>query len=190
MSETQSSTKPVFNAKVLTFSAVCIALGYALSFVKIFHFPWGGSITLCSMLMVALIGYFFGPVVGLIGAFIYGVLQFFQGGAYVLSPLQVCLDYFVAFTALGLTGFFKEKKNGLLIGYIIGILVRGALHALGGYLYWMDYMPEEFPASLAVIYPIVYNYAYIIGEGIITVILISLPPVKTALNRVRSMAQS
>ena len=189
MSET-SSTKTRFIAKVITFTAVCIALGFALSYVKLFHFPWGGSITLCSMLMIALIGYFFGPVTGLIGAFLYGILQFFQGGAYVLSPLQVCLDYFVAFTALGVTGFFKDKKNGLLIGYILGIIIRGALHAIGGYLYWMDYMPEEFPASLAVIYPIVYNYAYILGEGIITVILISLPPVKNALARVKAMAIS
>ena len=190
MSENQSSTQPRFTAKTLTFSAACLALGFALSFVKIFHFPWGGSITLCSMLMIALIGYFFGPMVGLFSAFIYGILQFFQGGAYFLSPLQVCLDYFVAFAALGLSGFFKDKKNGLLIGYIVGILVRGALHAIGGYIYWMDYMPEEFPASLAVIYPIVYNYAYIIGEGIITVILISLPPVKKAISRVRTMALS
>ncbi len=186
MSEPVSKTR--FSAKVLTFSAVCLALGFALSYVKLFHFPWGGSITLCSMLAIALIGYFFGPVVGLTGAFLYGILQFFQGGAYVLSPLQVCLDYFVAFAALGVSGFFKDKKNGLTIGYILGILLRGALHAVGGYLYWMDYMPEEFPANLAVIYPIVYNYAYILGEGLITVILINIPPVKSALSRIKIMA--
>ena len=191
MSETKSEStvvQPKFSARVIVFTAVCIALGFSLSFVRIFHFPWGGSITLCSMLPIALIGYFFGPYAGLLGAFLYGVLQFFQGGAYFVSPLQVCLDYFVAFAALGVSGFFYTKKNGLLIGYVTGILIRGALHAIGGYIYWMDYMPEEFPASLAVIYPIVYNYAYIIGEGIITVILISLPPVKKAINRVRIMA--
>ena len=177
-----------YTTKALVFSAVLIALGFALSYVKLFHFPWGGSITLCSMLPIALIGYFFGPFVGLTGAFIYGILQFFQGGAYVLSPLQVCLDYFVAFTALGVTGFFYKKKNGLLTGYIIGILLRGALHAIGGYLYWMDYMPEEFPSSLAIIYPVVYNYAYILGEGLITVIIIFIPPVKKALTRIKVMA--
>ncbi len=186
MSETNN--KPVFSAKTLTFSAICIALGFALSYIKIFHFPWGGSITLCSMLMISLIGYLFGPVVGFVGAFTYGILQFFQGGAYFLNPLQVCLDYFIAFAALGVSGFFKDKKNGLLIGYLIGILLRGALHSLGGYLYWMEYMPEEFPAKLAAVYPIVYNYAYIIGEAVITVILILLPPVKNAINRVKAMA--
>lgn len=177
-----------YTTKALVFSAVLIALGFALSYVKLFHFPWGGSITLCSMLPIALIGYFFGPFVGITSAFIYGILQFFQGGAYVLSPLQVCLDYFVAFTALGVTGFFYKKKNGLLTGYIIGILLRGALHAIGGYLYWMDYMPEEFPSSLAIIYPVVYNYAYILGEGLITVIIIFIPPVKKALTRIKVMA--
>ena len=181
-------SKRKYTTKAIVFSAVLLALGFVLSYVKLFRFPWGGSITLCSMLPIALIGYFFGPIVGLSGAFIYGILQFFQGGAYIVSPLQVCLDYFVAFTALGITGFFNKKKNGLLAGYILGILLRGALHAIGGYIYWMDYMPEEFPSNLAIIYPVVYNYAYILGEGLITVILIFLPPVKKVISRIKVMA--
>ena len=53
----------------------------------------------------------------------------------------------------------------------------------------MDYMPDNFPKSLAAIYPIVYNYSYILAEAVITLIVISLPPVKKALARVRMMAQ-
>ncbi|MBR1476603.1 MAG: energy-coupled thiamine transporter ThiT [Lachnospiraceae bacterium] len=177
-----------FKAKPLVFSAASLAIAFILSYVKLYHFPWGGSVTLCSMLFVSLIGWFYGPSVGLYSALIYGILQFFQGGSYVLTPMQVCLDYFAAFSALGVSGFFKDKKNGLLIGYIVGILLRGALNALGGYLYWMEYMPEEFPKALTAIYPIVYNYAYILIEGIITVAVISLTPVKKALNYVKSLS--
>ena len=54
----------------------------------------------------------------------------------------------------------------------------------------MDYMPDNFPASLTAVYPICYNFAYILIEGAITVILISLPPVKKALNQVKQMALS
>ena len=86
-------------------------------------------------------------------------------------------------------GFFYQKKNGLIKGYILAILVRGLFHTIGGYLYWMDYMPDNFPKSLAAIYPIVYNYSYILAEAVITLIVISLPPVKKALARVRMMAQ-
>ena len=90
---------------------------------------------------------------------------------------------------MGVSGFFYKKKNGLLIGYVLGILLRGALHAIGGYLYWMDYKPENFPASLAVIYPIAYNYSYLIAEAVITVIVILLPPVKKGLNRIKAMTE-
>ena len=79
------------------------------------------------------------------------------------------------FAALGVAGFFGKKKNGLLIGYIVAVLARGFFHTLGGYLYWMDYMPENFPQSLKALYPIIYNYSYLLAEGVLTVILISLP---------------
>ena len=88
----------------------------------------------------------------------------------------MCCDYILAFGALGLAGIFWKSKNGLVKGYLLGILARGAFHTLGGYLYWMDYMPENFPQSLAALYPIIYNYSYILAEAVLTVIVISLPP--------------
>ena len=183
------SKKKLFSTKQLVFSAMALALGFAASYVKILPMPWGGSITLCSMLFVALIGYWYGPKIGLCAGFAYGLLQFVQdGGSYILSPLQACLDYIIAFAALGCSGFFTNKKNGLITGYIVAILARGLFHTIGGYLYWMDYMPESFPSSLAVIYPIAYNYSYILAEGVITVIIICLPPVKRAMASIKKLA--
>ena len=179
----------MFSTKKLVFCAMAIALGFAASYVKILPMPWGGSITLCSMLFVTLIGYWYGPSIGLCAGFAYGMLQFVQdGGRYILSPLQACLDYIIAFAALGCSGFFANKKNGLVKGYVIAILARGLFHTIGGYLYWMDYMPESFPSSLAVIYPIAYNYSYILAEGVITIIILCIPPVQSAMARVKKMA--
>lgn len=173
----------------VTFAGASIALAYVLSFIKIYEMPWGGSVSLLSMFFVAFVGYLFGPGVGFSAAFVFSILQFIQsGGTYMLSPFQVCCDYFLAFTALGVSGFFKGKKNGLLIGYLVAVFCRGVFHTIGGYLYWMDYMPESFPKSLAAIYPIAYNYAYLVPEAVITVIVILLPPVKKGLARVRTMA--
>ena len=183
------SGKKFFSAKQLVFSAAALALGFATSFIKIVPMPWGGSVTLCSMLFVTLIGYWYGPKIGITAGFAYGLLQFVQdGGSYILSPLQACLDYIVAFAALGLSGLFYKKANGLLKGYLFAIFARGVFHTIGGYLYWMDYMPENFPSSLAAIYPIAYNYAYILAEGLITIVILSLPPVKGAMARVKKMA--
>jgi len=52
----------------------------------------------------------------------------------------------------------------------------------------MEYMPENFPRSLTAVYPIVYNYSFILAEGIITLIVINIPAVKKALGRIRTMA--
>ena len=92
------------------------------------------------------------------------------------------------FAALGVAGFFAKSKHGLLKGYIAAVIARGAFHALGGYLYWMDYMPDNFPKSLTAVYPILYNYSYLLVEGVITVIVISIPAVAKGLARVKKMA--
>ena len=181
--------KKLFSTKQLVFSAVMLALGFATSYVQLIKMPWGGSVTLFSMLFITLIGYWYGSKIGLTCAFAYGIMQFLQGGGtYILSPMQACLDYFFAFAALGVSGFFYKKKNGLVIGYIVAILARGLFHTIGGYIYWMDYMPESFPSSLAAIYPICYNYAYILLEGVVTVIILMLPPVKKAMSYAKRVA--
>ncbi|MCR5093302.1 MAG: energy-coupled thiamine transporter ThiT [Lachnospiraceae bacterium] len=181
----------VISARQLVYCSAALAIGFILSFVKIVHLPWGGSVTLCSMLFITLIGYWYGPRIGLMAAFAYGLLQFVQGGgSYMLSPLQVCMDYIFAFTALGLAGFFSNKKHGLVTGYIVAILVRGLFHSIGGYLFWMDYMPEDFPKALTFAYPIIYNYAYILLEGALTVVILLFPAVRNALARVKETALS
>lgn len=179
----------LFSTKQLVFSAVAMALGFAASYIKILDMPWGGSATLCSMLFIVLVGYWYGPKIGLTVGFSYGILQFLQGGgSYILSPLQICMDYILAFAALGLSGFFSKKPGGLIKGYLLAIFVRGLFHSIGGYLYWMEYMPDNFPKALAPIYPIAYNYSYILAEGVVTVILLLLPPVKNAMNQVKKLA--
>ena len=183
-------SKKRFTTKQMVFSAAAIAIAYLLSCIRLFRMPWGGSVTPLSMLMVTLVGYWYGPRIGFTAAFSYGLLQFVQGGGdYIVSLWQIAFDYLLAFTALGVSGFFSKLKNGLPLGYIAAVLCRGLFHSIGGYLYWMDYMPENFPKSLAAVYPILYNYAYILAEAVITLIVISLPPVVQGLRTVKKMAR-
>lgn len=183
----KSSTKKRMSTKQLVFCAVALALAYLTSYIRLFEMPWGGSVTLCSMLFIVLIANWYGPKTGILVGLAYGILQFIQE-PYVLSFFQVCCDYILAFAALGIAGFFAKSKYGLVKGYIIAVIARGAFHALGGYLYWMDYMPDNFPKALTSVYPILYNYSYLLVEGVITVILISIPAVAKGLSRVKQMA--
>ena len=181
------SEKKKLTTKQLVFCAVALALACATSYVRVVKMPWGGSVTLCSMLFIVLVANWYGVATGMMVGFVYGLLQFLQEPD-VLSLFQVCCDYVLAFAALGLAGLFAKSRHGLVKGYILAVFARGAFHVLGGYLYWMDYMPENFPKSLAAVYPILYNYSYLLVEGIITVIIISLPPVVRALGKVKQSA--
>ena len=181
------SDKKRMGTKQLVFCAMAMALAFITSYIKIFNMPWGGSVTLCSMLFIVLVGNWYGPKTGVLVGLVYGILQFIQE-PYVLSFFQVCCDYVLAFAALGVAGFFAKSKNGLIKGYIAAVIARGAFHALGGYLYWMDYMPENFPRALSSVYPILYNYSFLLAEGLITVIIICIPAVVKGLNRVKRIA--
>lgn len=185
----KNSEKNKMSAKQLACCAMAMALAFITSYIKIFSLPWGGSVTLCSMLFIVLVANWYGVRTGILVGFTYGMLQFLQE-PYVLSLFQVCCDYVLAFAALGVAGFFAKQKNGLLKGYIAAVLARGVFHALGGYLYWMDYMPDNFPKSLTAIYPVAYNYAYIGVEAVITVVILSLPAMKRAMEQLRGAARA
>ena len=183
----RNSEKKKMGTRQLVFCAMAIALAYVTSYLKLFSLPWGGSVTLCSMLFIVLIGNWYGVQTGIFAGLAYGIMQFLQE-PYVLSFFQVCCDYILAFAALGVAGFFAKSSHGLLKGYIAAVIARGAFHALGGYLYWMDYMPENFPQSLKAVYPIVYNYSFLLEEAVITVIIISIPAVVKGLGQVKKSA--
>jgi thiamine transporter len=179
-----------FSTKNLAVAGISLALAFITSFIK-FERPMGGSITLFSMFFICFVGYVYGVKVGFTTAFAYSLLQFIQtGGSFFLSPFQVCCDYFFAFTALGIAGFWFNKKNGLVKGFIVAALVRGLFHTIGGYIYWMDYMPEWFPASLRNVYSIVYNYSYILGEMIATLVVVNVPAVKHGIERIKASISS
>ncbi|MCR5811348.1 MAG: energy-coupled thiamine transporter ThiT [Lachnospiraceae bacterium] len=170
--------------KVIVFSAMCIALASLTSMIKVFEFPTGGSITLASTLFATLPGFFFGPVVGIAAGFAHGILQFFLG-PYILTPVQVFIDYGLAFAAFGLSGFFAGQKYGYQKGYIVACAGRWFFNFLSGWIFFGEYAWAGWNAAA---YSAVYNIIYILGEAVIVLILISIPAVSEALNRVKTMA--
>lgn len=161
---------------------MAIALATITSYIKVLEMPMGGSVTLLSMLFICLIGYWYGPKAGLITGIAYGVLQFILD-PYVLSIPQVIIDYPLAFGALGLSGFFCNKKYGLVLGYLVGVLGRYAFAILSGVVFFASYAPEGMNPF---VYSVLYNGAYLGAEALITVIIIAMPPVSKALARVKS----
>lgn len=178
--------KSQLTVKQLAFCAVSIALGTVLSNVKLFHFPTGGSITLLSMLVICLPGYFFGLGAGLMSAVAYGTLQLLID-PYVLYPTQLIVDYILAFGALGLSGLFTNAKAGLIKGYIVGVLGRYVFAVISGWIFFGSYAWEGWGALT---YSLVYNGIYIFAEAIVTIIILSIPAVRNGIARVKVMAIS
>ena len=173
-------------AKQLAFSAMAIALAMVTSMLKVVNMPMGGSVTLFSMLFIVLIGYWYGLGAGLTTAIAYGILQLIID-PYIISFPQMLLDYVFAFGALGLSGIFSKSKYGLIKGYLAGGLGRYFFTFLSGWIFFATYTPEFF--NSAVVYSLAYNGAYIGLEALITMILISLPPVNKALGYVKEIAE-
>ena len=181
-------TKSKITAKTIVFSAVAVALATVIAtLLKLPSLPFGGSVTLFSMLFICLIGYWYGPAVGLTAAVAYGILQFITG-PYIVHPIQVLLDYPLAFGALGLSGFFRDKKHGLLLGYIAGVAGRFLFHEISGFIFYTEYVGNLQSDLLAIGASTLYNLSYLLPEMIITIILLALAPVQNAMARVKKMA--
>ncbi len=173
------------SAKQLAFSSIALALALVTSMIKLPEFHSGGSVTLFSMLFIALIGHWYGPYVGIMSAVSYGLLHFIITPIFY-TPAQMLIDYPLAFGSLGLSGFFYKGKNGLIKGYILGVLGRYFFAFLSGLIFFAAY--AEGSGMSVPIYSLYYNGSYIIPEAIATCILIRFPAMANALNRVKGMA--
>ena len=178
--------KATFSTKQLVYCGVAMALAMVCSMIKFANLPMGGSCTLCSMLFIVLIGYWYGPTVGLTTGFAYGLLQFIMEPIFYTLP-QMLIDYPLAFGALGLSGFFAGKKHGLQLGYIVGVIGRYIFSVISGVVFFGAYAPEGTPA---LVYSLGYNASYLVPEAIVTFIIISIPAVAKALGTVKKNALS
>lgn len=177
--------KRKISTRALVFSAMAMALAMVTSMVKLIDMPMGGSVTLCSMFFVCLIGYIYGLRTGLMAAIAYGFLQLVVD-PYIISIPQMFTDYIFGFGALGLSGIFSGKKNGMLIGYLAGALGRYFFTFLSGMIFFGS-NGAAYHMS-APVYSLAYNGAYLVPEAVITVIIILMPPVNKALLKVKATA--
>lgn len=183
----------------LVTSGVLIALGTVLSMIKVFDLPYGGSITLFSMVPLMVLGYMYGIRWGLLCGFVFGVLQAvlgattsqaFAGVTGFNVVLMAFLDFIAAFMVLGLAGMFRKAIKKPTLAFALGGLVAGLLryacHFLSGYILWGSYAEWFFGDvmnndtgtyilnnftgdTLAILYSLIYNASYMLPEIAISV---------------------
>lgn len=176
----EMKNKPVYK---LALSAIFVALATGLSFIKIWEMPLGGSITLLSMLPIAMISIMLGLKWGIGSAFVYSLIQLMFGISEVLSwgltPVMLVgtmlLDYILPFTVLGVAGaFVKKGYAGICAGVVLALGLRFLSHFLSGVIIFKKLEQFELFGTLFAnrpyLYSFCYNGFYMIPEIIITTI--------------------
>lgn len=191
------------NLIALTQCALLIALATALSFVKLYQAPLGGSVTLLSSLPIMFISFRFGVSRGLACGFVYSLIQLWQGSgnlAYVPTAAGVvgciALDYVLPFTLLGLAGVFyskngnaKQKTVTAVLGVLLAVVLRFACHFVGGAVVWYEITKagnwNDYVQTVGMwTYSFVYNITYLGPDGALVLAASPvIPLLQKALNK-------
>lgn len=169
------------DTKAMATSAVLVALSIALNHIILFRMPQGGSITAFSMLPIVVCAYFFGIRRGLMAGMCVGLVDLIFN-PYVIHPIQMLLDYPLAFGALAFAGLMKASKHGLISGYAVGLLCRYFCAVLSGVIFFGQYAPEGFNALTWSLY---YNITYLGVEGALTLAVLCIPAVRKAIEQLK-----
>ncbi len=168
--------------KKLTLSAMLTALAFALILVsKLLPAPWtqGGYITLGSMVPIILVSIIIDTKWGLLSGFVFSLIQMMTD--FYLPPATtalsffgvIMLDYVVAFTVLGLAGFFARlmgnKPWAIPLSGTIVTGIRYLMHILSGLLIWGAFADTD----CVPLYALIYNGSYMVPEMIITTVVLA-----------------
>jgi len=146
---------------------IAMALAAVLHFVKLWEMPQGGAITLGTMVPLFILALRRGPGVGVLAGALYGLLEgwILSGGRFFYHPVQVVLDYPLAFGLLGLAGFFPKYAA---FGVTVGALARYLSHVVSGVVFFASYAPKGQPVWL---YSLGYNATYLGPDFFVAIVL-------------------
>lgn len=186
-----------FDSKTIARVGLALALASILQCFKIYKFPQGGSVTLGSFIPILLIGFMYGPELGLFTGFIYGIINLLLD-PYILTPVQVLFDYPLPFMCLGLTGFFRMKNgNGkvsgflnkyrnrffdanILIGAFVAIFFKYLCHFISGVAFFAEYAGDMNPW----LYSFIVNGSIGGAECLICLVILSILPVQRLMKEI------
>lgn len=156
-----------WNPYVVAEAGVAIALAAALHLVKLWEMPQGGSITLGTMVPLFIVALRRGPAVGIVAGALYGLVEggIISQGRFFYHPIQVVLDYPLAFGILGVAGYFPKYP---VFGVTLGALARYVAHVLSGVVFFASYAPPGQPVWL---YALGYNALFLGPDFLLAIVL-------------------
>lgn len=163
------------NLKILVEAGVMIALAFILNNIKLFKMPRGGSITAGGYVPLLIFALRHGTIPGLITGAVYGVLDYIID-PFMLTPVQVLLDYPLAYSMLGLAGLSQNKGfdnfidgTKTIAAILFANFMRMFMAVLSGVVFFGSSLPKNLNPWWA---SFLYNFSYIAPNTIIAIILI------------------
>lgn len=179
----RKKSNTLFIVEVAVFSALGYLLDFLANILSLKIWPQGGSISI-AMVPIFIMAYRWGIKGGVLSGFLLGLLQFILGYSQIYTLLQGFIDYFVAFTAVGLAGVFaaqvknavNENKKGkwmtyAILGAFLGSFLRYICHVVSGIAFFGEYAPKGQPVA---IYSLLYNGTYMLPSFILSAIIVVL----------------
>lgn len=169
------------HTKMIVYGSLCIALSFVLSYIRLYRFPQGGSITPASMLPMYIFAIMFGPTAGILAGFAFGMIKLIQD-PYIIHWAQFFLDYPLSFGALGLAGLYRKN---IAISCLIGGFGRFFMNFLSGVIFFGSYAPE---GMNAILYSLIVNGLVIGTDTLICAIISLIPQIQNAIKQVQKIS--
>ena len=142
----------VISAMMLSIATV---LAFICAYIPFLNFPFGGGITLASMLPIILVSYIYGVKWGVFTGFVYSLIQMLMGHGTIVAmflpnndayqgavrAIVICLlDYIVAYTVIGVGGIFRNKirnnSTAIVLGAVVALVLRYVVHIVSGAIFY------------------------------------------------------
>jgi len=145
-------------------AVAAVALSGVLHLITLYQLPEGGRITAAAMVPVLFVAVRRGWRIGTIAGVAYGLVVLIEE-PFIFHPLQVLLDYPLAYGALGVAGLFRKLP---VIGALMGIAGRFISHFISGLVFFATYAPAGMNPAL---YSAIYNASYLVPELFVSVVV-------------------
>ncbi|HDX9576896.1 TPA: energy-coupled thiamine transporter ThiT [Bacillus pseudomycoides] len=170
------------NLQAMIEAAILAAFALVIDILPLsVKFPAGGSISF-AMIPIFIVAYRWGFKASFLSGLVWGLLQIVVGNAYILTPVQAFIEYFIAFSFIGFAGLFyssiqqalanRRKIKAIVyivIATFIGSLARYFCHFIAGVIFFGQYAPK---GQSAVLYSFIYNGITMIGSFALCAVLL------------------
>lgn len=176
--------KTAWNSRRISMGAMCIAIAFVLSCIQLVRMPQGGLITPAAMLPLVMFMVACGPLQGFVVGCAFGLLQLITD-PYVIHPIQLLLDYPLAYGAMILCCLTAalpiDKRWKLPLAALLAGVGRYVMAVLSGAIFFAEYAGEQ----NAWVYSLVYNISYIGPDVLVCMLVACIPGMPRLVEMIR-----